>query len=205
MTDLTQDEELGKLFDTFQDTRRQIVERLRSHGGPITKAYTFTEGDRTDVTLDELFDDRKDLLVIHNMGRHCRWCTLWADGLNGLLDHLEARTAVVLINADPPNVQREFADSRNWRFRLIQDADRAFTMDLHFAGMHDGKYHLVPGVSAFHRDDDGVITRVSSDFFGPGDIYMPVYPLFDLLRDGPLDWEPQYTYQKPTSIDLPTN
>ena len=98
-----EDKELLQLFDTFQKTRQQIVERLRSHGGPVTSSYTFTEGDRTDVSLDELFGDRSDLLVIHNMGRHCRWCTLWADGLNGLLDHMEARTAVVLVNGDEPS------------------------------------------------------------------------------------------------------
>ena len=67
MSDLAEDKELLQLFDTFQKTRQQIVERLRSHGGPVTSSYTFTEGDRTDVSLDELFGDRSDLLVIHNM------------------------------------------------------------------------------------------------------------------------------------------
>ena len=204
MGSLMEDKELHQLFDTFQTTRQQIVERLRSHGGPVTAPYTFTEGERTDVSLDELFGDRRDLLVVHNMGRHCRWCTLWADGLNGLLGHLQARTAVVLVNGDNPAVQREFAESRNWQFRMVQDASGAFTDDLHFAQEHEGARHLMPGVSAFHKNEDGTITHVSSDFFGPGDIYMPVYPLFDLLKDGPLDWEPQYTYQHPTSIKIPS-
>ena len=118
---------------------------------------------------------------------------------------MEARTAVVLVNGDDPSIQREFADGRDWKFRMIQDASGAFTNDLHFARDHEGQRHLMPGVSAFHRGEDGTITHVSSDFFGPGDIYMPVYPLFDLLKDGPTDWEPQYTYQKPTSIDLPSS
>ena len=29
------------------------------------------------------------LLMIHNMGEACRYCTLWADGFNGFLPHLE--------------------------------------------------------------------------------------------------------------------
>lgn len=205
MGNLAQDQELLQLFDTFQQTRQKLVERLRTHGGPVTAPYVFTEGERSDVSLDDLFGDRRDLLVIHNMGRHCRWCTLWADGLNGLLDHLQARTAVVLMNGDDPQVQKEFATGRHWRFRMIQDPDATFTTDLHFAQEQDGQRYLMPGVSAFHRNEDGSIVHVSSDYFGPGDIYMPVYPLFDLLQDGPADWEPQYSYQRPTSIDLPTN
>ena len=70
------------------------------------------------TTLAELFGDRDRLLVIHNMGQGCRYCTLWADGFNGLLPHLESALAVVLVSKDPPDLQRRFANSRGWRFRL---------------------------------------------------------------------------------------
>src|SRR6516162_6332847 len=33
------------------------------------------------------------LFVIHNMGAGCRNCTLWADGFNGMLRHIENRAA----------------------------------------------------------------------------------------------------------------
>ena len=41
-----------------------------------------------EVTLLELFGEKDKLLAIHNMGQGCRYCTLWADGFNGLLPHL---------------------------------------------------------------------------------------------------------------------
>ncbi len=56
------------------------------------------------------------------MGQGCRFCTLWADGLNGVLAHLESAVSVVLLSRDPPRLQRDFANSRNWRFRLVVSA-----------------------------------------------------------------------------------
>ena len=54
--------------------------------------------------------------------------------------------------------------------------------------------HAMPGVSVFHKSADGSIVRVASDFLGPGDSYCSVWHLFDLLRDGAGDWEPQFEY-----------
>ena len=70
-----------------------------------------------DVRLD-LFGGRDHLLVIHNMGQGCRYCTLWADGFNGVVPHLESAMGLVLVSKDAPDVQRRFANSRGWRFRL---------------------------------------------------------------------------------------
>ena len=38
------------------------------------------------VRLSELFGDKNDLIVVHNMGKSCPYCTLWADGFNGVFD-----------------------------------------------------------------------------------------------------------------------
>src|SRR5712671_3467501 len=48
------------------------------------------------VRLSELLGDQRDLIVIHNMGVSCAYCTLWADGYNGIYDHLAARAAFVV-------------------------------------------------------------------------------------------------------------
>lgn len=45
------------------------------------------------VKLSALFGSHKDLIVVHNMGRRCPYCTMWADGYNGLRPHLENRAA----------------------------------------------------------------------------------------------------------------
>lgn len=43
------------------------------------------------IPLSELFQGREGLILIHNMGRGCRYCTLWADGFNGVWRHLADR------------------------------------------------------------------------------------------------------------------
>ena len=98
--------------------------RKASVGEP-TPNYPFeTLAGRT--TLKDLFVDQERLLVIHNMGQGCRYCTLWADGFNGLLPHLESALAVVMVSKDPPETQRRFANSRGWRFRLASHRGGAY-------------------------------------------------------------------------------
>ncbi len=52
--------------------------------------YVFTNTSGS-VRLSELFGGKPDLIVIHNMGATCPHCTLWADGFNGIYDHLANR------------------------------------------------------------------------------------------------------------------
>tara|TARA_B100001123_G_C14814729_1_gene829773 strand:+ start:144 stop:287 length:144 start_codon:yes stop_codon:yes gene_type:complete len=47
------------------------------------------------------------------MGQGYRYCTLWADGFNGFLSHLEDAMSVVLISKDDPKKQRKFANERS--------------------------------------------------------------------------------------------
>jgi predicted dithiol-disulfide oxidoreductase (DUF899 family) len=151
--------------------------------------YRFQTADGT-VGLAELFGDKQDLLVIHNMGRGCSYCTLWADGFQGLLPHLEDRAAVVLSSPDLPEVQRDFAASRGWGYRMVSVADSPFAQDLGFKE-EDGYW---PGVSAFRRQPDGSIVRVAADYFGPGDVYCGAWHLYDLLADGADGWQPRFAY-----------
>ncbi|TVS08776.1 MAG: DUF899 domain-containing protein, partial [Phycisphaerales bacterium] len=41
--------------------------------------YAFTTSDG-EVSLADLFAGKRDLLIIHNMGKRCSYCTMWADG-----------------------------------------------------------------------------------------------------------------------------
>jgi predicted dithiol-disulfide oxidoreductase (DUF899 family) len=58
------------------------------------------------TTLLDLFGHQKKLLLIHNMGQGCRYCTLWADGLNGFVPHIETAMALALVSKDKPEVQK---------------------------------------------------------------------------------------------------
>ena len=78
------------------------------------------------VRLSELFGDKEHLFVIHNMGAGCRYCTLWADGLNGILPHIENRAAFVVASPDEPAAQQKFKAARDWHFRMVSHRDTNF-------------------------------------------------------------------------------
>lgn len=130
--------------------------------------------------------------MIHNMGVSCVYCTLWADEFNGVLPHLLDRAAFVVISPDGPEVQQRFAGERGWKFSMLSSKGNTFREDMGFQTEEE----LLPGISTFHKNTDGSITSVASDFFGPGDTYCGVWHTFDLLLDGSNGWEPQYSYEK---------
>jgi len=196
------DDEFTRLESEFQAARQAMVAYLRSKSRPITEDYAFTDGERN-YALSDLFGESNDLVVIHNMGIACRHCTLWADGVNGLLPHLESRTSVVLVNEDSVETQKKVAATRGWKTTMRNDVDGRFSRDMGFAFEENGKHSRMPGFSTFHRSGDGTITHVASDAFGPGDTYMPVYAFFELLLDGTGDWEPDTQRTKPVAISIP--
>jgi predicted dithiol-disulfide oxidoreductase (DUF899 family) len=150
--------------------------------------YRFVTSDGP-VRLSELFGDREHLFVIHNMGRSCPACTMWADGFNGVLPHLENRAAFVVCSPDDPPTQRALAAARGWRFRMVSHQGTSFAADMGYRGP-DG---CLPGVSVF-RQADGRIFRVSDAPFDQGDDFCAVWHLFDLLPEGAAGWRPQFSY-----------
>ena len=86
---------------------------------------------------------------------------------------------------------------------MRRDADGAFSRAMGFAGDVDGEHFRMPGFSTFHRDSNGTITHIASDAYGPGDMYMPVYAFFELLKDGIGDWEPNTPRKQPVTITIP--
>ena len=161
---------------------------------PVTD-YRLTGWDGP-VRLSEMFGDRRDLIVIHNMGVGCTSCTMWADGFNGVYDHLASRAAFVVTSPNPVEVQKAFAAGRGWRFPMASHAGTSFAEDMGYrrpgqgADSHGGWW---PGVSVFRRENDGVV-RVSDTELGPMDSFCPVYHLFDLIPGADQSWEPKYTY-----------
>jgi predicted dithiol-disulfide oxidoreductase (DUF899 family) len=160
---------------------------LRKAEAPVeVKDYVFSTPDG-ETTLSKLFARRDRLLVIHNMGEGCRYCTLWADGLNGVLAHLEDAMAVALVSKDPPDVQRRLAQDRGWRFRMASHGGGSYMRE---QSVGDGNY---PGAVVYERRD-GRIFRRGRAAFGPGDLYSPVWHLLALGGVGADDWTPQFHY-----------
>lgn len=145
------------------------------------------------VRLSELFGDHDELILIHNMGSGCVYCTLWADGFNGFVDHLENRAAFVVSSPESPERQREFAASRGWRFRMVSHEGTSFAGDMGYysdSGEYPG-FH--PGVSVFRKDGERIV-RVSDASLGPNDDFCSVWHLFNMFPEGPGGWEPRYEY-----------
>lgn len=150
-----------------------------------------------DATLLELFGDHDKLLVIHNMGQGCRYCTLWADGFNGFLPHLESVMPVVLVSKDTPAVQRRFANTRGWRFRLASHSGGDYIRE---QSVREEQSNM-PGAVVYERNGER-ITRKNRCLFGPGDLYCSMWSLLGLAGFSAADWTPQYSYWKrPQKMD----
>ncbi|HLJ55160.1 MAG TPA: DUF899 family protein [Chthonomonadaceae bacterium] len=184
------DEEIKAIEQKIMALKEERTALWRKRAPEPVKDYSFRTADGA-VTLSSLFGDRDDLLIVHNMGAGCAYCTLWADGLNGLLHHLQSRAAFTVCSPDTPETQAKFASGRGWKFRMVSEDGPEFTKDMGFL-VDEGHW---PGVSAFRRAADGSITRTGWSFFGPGDDYCSVWPLFDMLDKGADGWEPKYRYE----------
>jgi len=168
---------------------RQEMRALQSSMEPQeVEDYSFDTMDGT-VRLSELFGDKDTLFVIHNMGTGCPYCTLWADGFNGLTAHLENRAAFVMSSPDSPDTQEKFRASRGWAFRMVSNQGSSFAEDMGYKG-EEG---FMPGVSVFRKQADKLV-RVSDTSFGPGDDFCSAWHLFDMIPEGPNGWQPQYKY-----------
>lgn len=171
---------------------RTIVAGLRRKISAKTVSdYTFKDPDGKQVKLSSLFGKKDDLIIIHNMGKSCSFCTLWADGFTGFTKHLENRAGFALVSHDRPALLKEFAASRNWNYKYLSNDGGDFTKDM---GFQSEKGDPWPGMSTFRKDKNGKIKRVSSAFFGPGDDFCSIWHMFDMLGNGADGWAPTYKY-----------
>jgi predicted dithiol-disulfide oxidoreductase (DUF899 family) len=169
---------------------REKMRKIRDATEPEEAAdYIFTNPDGS-VRFSELFGDKPDLIVIHNMGRSCPSCTMWADGFNGIYDHLANRAAFVVSSPDPPAVQKSFTASRNWRFPMVSHQGTTFAADMGYRS-EDGGW--LPGISVFRRKSSRIL-RVSDAGFSPGDDFCALWHIFDLLPGGAAGWQSKYRY-----------
>src|SRR6516165_336776 len=180
----------------YQETARQLDEYRRQIAGLRRKMrsaqasiaphdvrdYEFMTLDGK-VRLSALFGDKDTLFAIHNMGSGCAHCTMWADGFNGVFDHLRDRAAFVVASPDSADEQQKFAASRGWRFPMVSTQGTSFAHDMGYSRENVP----LPGVSVFKRKD-GRMVRVSDTSFSPGDDFCTVWHFFDLLPEVAAGW-----------------
>ncbi len=150
-----------------------------------------------EASLLDLFGSQDRLLAIHNMGQGCRFCTLWADGLNSFLPHLESAMSVVLLSRDPPDTQRRFANSRAWQYRLASHGGGEYISE---QTVLEGQTNM-PGAVVYERSGS-TIRRKNACIFGPGDLYCSIWNFLALAGLDESNWTPQYRYwQRPERLD----
>ena len=175
----------------------QKVAQLRKDSTPtLVKNYVF-KTQEGDVSLLNLFGDKDILFLVHNMGQGCRYCTLWADGLNGFVQHLESQFAVALVSKDSPQIQRTFANSRNWRFKTASHSGGEYAKE---QTVMPGESNM-PGLVCYIKQGSQIL-RKNSVIFGPGDEFCSIWNVLGLAGIGEEQWNPQFNYWKrPDKVD----
>jgi predicted dithiol-disulfide oxidoreductase (DUF899 family) len=178
------EEQIKALTVKLAKLRKESADRLE------VPNYSFQTTTGT-TDLASLFCGKNILFAIHNMGQGCRYCTLWADGLNGFLPHLEDKFSVVQLSKDPPAVQQRFAHSQGWRYRMASHGGGSYISDQTVLRGEDN----APGLVCYIRDK-GKIFRKGSVVFGPGDLFCSIWHVLSLAGIEVKDWTPQYSYWK---------
>jgi predicted dithiol-disulfide oxidoreductase (DUF899 family) len=181
-------EQLREYRRQIAETREKMRATLRETEPQAVADYEFRtlEGP---VRLSQLFGRHTDLIVVHNMGVSCPNCTLWADGYNGIHHHVVTRSAFVVSSPDPPEVQRQFALSRGWRFPMVSHQGNTFAADMGYRSEKGWR----PGISVFKRSGEQIV-RVSDAQLSPGDDFCTLWHFFDLLPEGPAGWSAKFSY-----------
>ena len=156
---------------TIEELEKELYEKtlqlheLKKHAERVeVRNYSF-QTLTGKVTLNDLFAGQDTLLMIHNMGQGCRYCTVWADGINAFLPHLETAMSVVLVSRDDPALQRRMANERGWRFRTASHGGGDYIREQ----STEPEQGNAPGVVCYQRVD-GKILRLGGSSFGPGGI-----------------------------------
>jgi predicted dithiol-disulfide oxidoreductase (DUF899 family) len=183
-------EQIALLQDEVNAKRSKILDLRKQLTPQKIEDYALRNHNGEEVKLSSLFNDRKELLIMHNMGKRCVYCTLWADELNGIITPLGDAVPFVMVSPDSPAVQKEFAESRNWKMPMLsaEGTDLISVM-----GFQPKPNSFMPGVSVLVLKEDGIY-KTTHDHYGPGDTYCSVWHFLDLLPTGDGGWEPKYDY-----------
>jgi predicted dithiol-disulfide oxidoreductase (DUF899 family) len=129
---LAREKEHTRLGDELARQRRELP-WVR-----VEKEYAFDTDDGP-RTLAELFDGRSQLLVYHFMfgpsyEAGCTTCSSMADGMNGLVPHLNARDITFLFVSQAPLQKLQGYKSRmGWEIPWVSSAESDFNFDSGFS------------------------------------------------------------------------
>ena len=183
MTTIT--DEIKTLAAEIDEKKKRLAALRRENREPI-KDYMLDTVDGP-KPLSSFFGEMKELVVIHNMGRGCNYCSLWADGLTGLTKHIQTRAGFVLVSADPADKVVETAQRRGWNFPVASNGGSGFEKDMGYVGEDGSPW---PGISAFTKEGDQIYRHGHSDL-GDGDDFCAIWHIWALFPEGHGDWAPK--------------
>lgn len=169
----------------------------------VEKAYVF-ETPRGHASLADLFEGRRQLIVWHFMfgpdwQQGCSHCSFWADGWNGVAEHLKHRETTLMAISQAPLAKIEtFRKRMGWTFSWASSALTDFNFDYQASARPEelqAKQVLynyqsmkpfsdqMHGCSAFYRDDDAIYHTYSTYARGV-DMLNVAYQFLDLTALG---------------------
>ncbi|OUR95361.1 hypothetical protein A9Q84_16120 [Halobacteriovorax marinus] len=182
------EKEICILENQILELKSKIIELAHNLPEEEITNYKLLSLDGNKKSLLELFGDKDEMILIHNMGPYCPYCTLWADGFTGHTAYLESRCALVLETDFSVNELNDFKSKRNWNFKTLSSHGTTLKKDM---GYKDDKGDNHPGFSTLFKKD-GKVYRHATAPFGPGDEYCAVWPMFSRLKNGINGWQPSY-------------
>jgi predicted dithiol-disulfide oxidoreductase (DUF899 family) len=157
------------------------------------------------VTLADLFDGRRQLIVYHFMfgpgwQQGCPSCSYLADHFDGSTIHLANRDTTLAVVSRAPIAEIEaFRQRMGWKFQWVSSFGSDFNFDYHVSFTPEERsggnayynYTLgefpseeAPGVSVFARDATGEVFHTYSSFARGLDILVGTYNFLDLVPKG---------------------
>jgi predicted dithiol-disulfide oxidoreductase (DUF899 family) len=133
---LVREKEHTKLGDEIAQQRRELP-WVR-----VEKEYRF-DTDEGERALGELFDGRSQLVVYHFMfgpsyQAGCPTCSSMADGVDGILPHLQARDVTFAFVSEAPLEKLQAYKRRmGWSFPWVSTARTEFNRDLGFSSSEE--------------------------------------------------------------------
>ncbi len=130
----------------------------------------------------------------------CKSCSFWADGYDGIVEHLAQRdVSMVTISKAPLATLQLFHARMGWRFKWLSSAGCDFNRDFGVSltpdeiASHAPVYNFgtqpfgveeAPGVSVFARSGPGELFLTYECFSRGLDTLNPAYQLLDLVPKG---------------------
>lgn len=184
--------EIQRLTNEISAKKAELVQLIAQIENQEIQDYIFLGSEEETILLSELFGDKEELIVVFYMGYQCKYCTLWADGYNGLHEHLNDRAAFAVVSHETPLFQKELRQERKWHFPMYSRMNNSFAEDLGFTNK-DEENRPLPGIASFLKKE-GEIYLHHQTYFGPGDNFCIQWDILNILPKGLNNWSPDYYY-----------